>query len=120
MLWIYYQKPIHLKELVFILPISQPEDVIGRYWHSEPEKNILISYIFYPKELKVSDQFILNIISSLAVRDVVASFCNSVKIKWPNDIYVDDKKIAGILVQSILRNADIKASVISWNWTERQ
>lgn len=85
---------------------------IGRYWHSEPGKNILISYIFYPKGLKVSDQFMLNIISSLAVRDVVGILCRNVKIKWPNDIYVDDKKIAGILVQSILRNADIKATVI--------
>ena len=74
---------------------------IGRFWH-----------IFYPKPLKAIDQFILNIISGLAVRDVVGMYCDNVKIKWPNDIYVDDKKIAGILVQNILRGTDIKATVI--------
>ena len=85
---------------------------IGRYWHSETGKNILISYILYPKDLKIADQFMLNIIASLAVRDVVDLFCLNVKIKWPNDIYVDDKKIAGILVQSVLRNNTIKATII--------
>lgn len=85
---------------------------IGRFWHSSDGKNLLISYIFYPKPLKAIDQFILNIISGLAVRDVVGMYCDNVKIKWPNDIYVDDKKIAGILVQNILRGTDIKATVI--------
>ncbi len=85
---------------------------IGRFWHSEASKNILISYIFYPTLLQVRDQFYLNIISGLAVRDVVASFIENVHIKWPNDIYVDDRKIAGILVQNTLRESFIKATVI--------
>lgn len=85
---------------------------IGRYWYSSNEKNVLTSYIFYPKWLKATDQFVLNIISGLAVRDVVANFCPDVKIKWPNDIYVNNKKIAGILVQNILKGTDIKATVI--------
>ncbi len=85
---------------------------IGRFWHSSEGKNLLISYILYPKQLKAIDQFILSIISGLACRDVVALYCKNVKIKWPNDIYVDDKKIAGILVQNILRGADIKATVV--------
>jgi BirA family biotin operon repressor/biotin-[acetyl-CoA-carboxylase] ligase len=85
---------------------------IGRFWHSSKYKNILSSYIFYPKQLQISDQFLLNIISGLAVKDVVSEFIENVKIKWPNDIYVGDKKIAGILVQNILRGAEIKATVI--------
>ncbi|MBC7884955.1 MAG: biotin--[acetyl-CoA-carboxylase] ligase [Saprospiraceae bacterium] len=85
---------------------------IGRYWHSESEKNLLISYIFYPAHLKAEDQFILNIISGLAVLDLVAEFLPGVKIKWPNDIYVNNKKIAGILVQNTLRESFIKSTVI--------
>lgn len=85
---------------------------IGRYWHSEASKNILVSYIFYPTSLQVQDQFYLNIISGLAVKDVVAAYVHSVKIKWPNDIYVDDRKIAGILVQNTLRETNIKSTII--------
>jgi BirA family biotin operon repressor/biotin-[acetyl-CoA-carboxylase] ligase len=85
---------------------------IGRFWHSAKGENLLISYIFYPKLLKVSDQFFLNIISGLAVKDLVSEYCLDVKIKWPNDIYVRDQKIAGILVQNSLRGVDITATVI--------
>lgn len=85
---------------------------IGRYWHSERGKNLLISYIYYPVKLKVDDQFLLNIISGLAVYDVVAHYTNNVTIKWPNDIYVADKKIAGILVQNTLRADRIKSTII--------
>lgn len=85
---------------------------IGRFWHSSAGKNLLISYILYPKMLLATDQFFLNIISGLAVMDVVATFHSNVKIKWPNDIYVGDRKIAGILVQNILRGSHIKATVI--------
>jgi BirA family transcriptional regulator, biotin operon repressor / biotin---[acetyl-CoA-carboxylase] ligase len=85
---------------------------IGRYWHSEACKNILVSYIFYPISLQVQDQFYLNIISGLAVRDVVATYVSSVKIKWPNDIYIEDRKIAGILVQNTLRETSIKSTII--------
>jgi BirA family transcriptional regulator, biotin operon repressor / biotin---[acetyl-CoA-carboxylase] ligase len=85
---------------------------IGRFWYSSEGENLLISYILYPKPIKAIEQFILNIISGLAVRDVVRMYCDNVKIKWPNDIYVDDKKIAGILVQNVLRGPDIKATVM--------
>lgn len=85
---------------------------IGRYWHSEAGKNLLTSFIIYPKSLPASDQFYLNIISGLAVMDVVSSFCKEVSIKWPNDIYVQNKKIAGILVQNILRGQDVKSTII--------
>ena len=85
---------------------------IGRYWHSSAGKNLLISYIFYPHTLKVKDQFLLNVISGLAVYDVVSFYVQDVKVKWPNDIYVNNQKIAGILVQNTLRGDTIKCTII--------
>ena len=85
---------------------------IGRYWHSEAAKNLLVSYIFYPHTLKVEDQFYLSIISGLAVRDVVSHWVENVKIKWPNDIYIGNKKAAGILVQNCLRGDLIRSTVV--------
>lgn len=85
---------------------------IGRYWQSETGKNVLISYIFYPHGIKAADQFYLNIMSGLAVRNTLSHLLSDVKIKWPNDIYVGNKKIAGILIQNVLRGNEIKATVI--------
>jgi BirA family biotin operon repressor/biotin-[acetyl-CoA-carboxylase] ligase len=88
---------------------------IGRFWHSSKNKNIYSFHIyFYPKPLtKLSDQFILEYHQwACCKRCSIRMYCDNVKIKWPNDIYVDDKKIAGILVQNILRGTDIKATVI--------
>ncbi|MFZ1750698.1 MAG: biotin--[acetyl-CoA-carboxylase] ligase [Saprospiraceae bacterium] len=85
---------------------------IGRSWFSDPGQNVLISYILYPKFIKISDQFYLNIISGLAVRDVVSMSCPEAKIKWPNDIYVGNQKIAGILVQNTLQGTTIKSTII--------
>ncbi len=87
---------------------------IGRFWESEAEKNITCSTILEPSFLESGDQFYLNMAVSLAVHDFVDHFLKdeNVKIKWPNDIYVDDKKIAGILVQNSLVGKTISSSVI--------
>ncbi len=85
---------------------------IGRCWHSKAGDNLLLSYIFYPRALNVSSQFYLNIVSSLAVLDVLKMWCPDAKIKWPNDLYVGNNKIAGILVQNTLRGFYIKSTVI--------
>lgn len=86
---------------------------IGRKWHSEPGKNLLVSYIFYPG-MEVKDQFFLNIWVSLAVYSTVRSFgLPHVSIKWPNDIYIGKKKVAGILIQNTLQGHYIKNCVVS-------
>jgi BirA family biotin operon repressor/biotin-[acetyl-CoA-carboxylase] ligase len=85
---------------------------IGRYWHSEAGKNLLISYIFYPESLDLSLQFYLNIMSGLALLETVKPYFPGVKLKWPNDIYAGDRKLAGILVQNVLRGQHIRATVV--------
>lgn len=87
---------------------------IGRYWESEDGMNITCSTILRPIFLEASDQFRLNIAVSLAVWDFVDHYISSddVRIKWPNDIYVGNKKIAGILVQNTLIGKRIDSSII--------
>jgi len=86
---------------------------IGSTWESEAEKNINFSLILYPTFLPVKDQFQLNQAMSLGVRDFVAEYLlNPVKVKWSNDIYVREKKVAGILIQNSLMGSQIRASVI--------
>ena len=89
---------------------------IGRFWESEEGKNITCSIILKPTFLRAHDQFYLNMAISLAICDLIDSFLADTKsktyIKWPNDIYVDDEKIAGILIQNSIMGKYISSSVI--------
>ncbi len=85
---------------------------IGSHWHSEAGRNLLCSYILYPSFVPLDDVYYLNIISSLALVDLCKDLGIIATIKWPNDIYVDHKKLAGILVQNILQGSNIKATIM--------
>jgi BirA family transcriptional regulator, biotin operon repressor / biotin---[acetyl-CoA-carboxylase] ligase len=86
----------------------------GSNWYSEPGKNITCSIILKPGFLDISRQFMLNKMASLAVHDVLMKFLphSEAKIKWPNDVYVGNKKIAGILIENVLRGNRIAYSTI--------
>jgi len=80
-------------------------------WHSEENKNLLFSIIVFP-EINVENYFCLNMIISLAICDYLLLKGVKAKIKWPNDIYVNNNKITGILVENSLYGDIIKSSVI--------
>jgi BirA family biotin operon repressor/biotin-[acetyl-CoA-carboxylase] ligase len=82
-------------------------------WESEPGQNLLFSTLLLPQELEAEAQVSLNITICLALYDLVNEFFpDRVRIKWPNDIYVDDKKIAGILIESTLSGNRIKTCIV--------
>ncbi len=86
---------------------------IGSSWESEPHQNISLSVILYPTFLPLREPFALNLAVSLAIRDFVATYIEkSVKVKWPNDIYVENRKVAGILIQNTIGQGAIQSSVI--------
>lgn len=80
-------------------------------WESEVGKNLLVSFLFRPK-CHPSRQFVFNQCFSLAVRKMLTSYVDDVKIKWPNDIYVGNKKIAGILIEHTIEADTIKHSIV--------
>jgi BirA family transcriptional regulator, biotin operon repressor / biotin---[acetyl-CoA-carboxylase] ligase len=73
-----------------------------------------MSLIFYPDFLKPVDLFLFQINISLTVLDVVRAFLPEAKtnLKWPNDIYVADHKIGGLLIQSGIRGQEIEYLVV--------
>ncbi|OQX81117.1 MAG: biotin--[acetyl-CoA-carboxylase] ligase [Bacteroidetes bacterium 4484_276] len=83
-------------------------------WESQPGKNLLMSLILYPTFLEPARQFLLHKISSLAVMDTVRVLTQTeeITIKWPNDIYAGNKKIAGTLTNNIIAGNLIKSSVV--------
>ena len=72
----------------------------GNQWESEPNKNLLLSTLIKPKELPIEHNFLLSEVVALAVKKTLDQHCCDISIKWPNDIYWKDKKIAGILIEN--------------------
>lgn len=91
---------------------TQGRGQIGNCWVSNKGDNLLFSIILHPIHLQANNQFILSQCVALALRDTIANFCKNVCIKWPNDIYVNDKKIAGILIENKLLGKQIETSII--------
>lgn len=86
----------------------------GSIWESSASQNITLSVILYPTFLLPKHQFWLSQTVALAVRDFVADILpqKNIFIKWSNDIYVNDKKIAGILIQNSISRNGILNTVI--------
>ena len=85
---------------------------IGNKWESEAGKNLLISIIIYPHHIQPEEQFDISVAISLGVLDYIKPLVRSVSIKWPNDIYADDRKIAGLLIENALINNSIVHTVV--------
>ena len=79
-------------------------------WESEAGQNLLCSIYFRPP-ISPDRQFAFNQSFTLAVFKTVSQFVNNVKIKWPNDIYVNDRKIAGILIEHQIIGENIAHTV---------
>ena len=84
----------------------------ANYWESEIGKNLLFSVILYPFNVDLSRQFIISKTISLALCDFLEENDVDACIKWPNDIYVGDDKIAGILIESSIMKGKIENSII--------
>jgi len=81
-------------------------------WESKKGKNLTLSLLIKPGDLNAADQFNLNMATSLAIRMLISEYTRTpVQVKWPNDIYVDDKKIAGILIKNFLYGQQIHLSI---------
>jgi BirA family biotin operon repressor/biotin-[acetyl-CoA-carboxylase] ligase len=85
----------------------------GNSWHSDPYKNLTFSLILKPTFLRPIEQFNLTVAVSLALHDFLTQRTpGEVKIKWPNDVLVNGKKLGGILIENTLAGDTIQCSVI--------
>jgi BirA family biotin operon repressor/biotin-[acetyl-CoA-carboxylase] ligase len=87
----------------------------GNAWDAEPMKNLTFSIIYHTGFLSASEQFYLNMAVSLGLQESVEACLvhkHDTLIKWPNDIYVKNLKIAGVLIENIIQGAHLSKSVI--------
>jgi BirA family transcriptional regulator, biotin operon repressor / biotin---[acetyl-CoA-carboxylase] ligase len=84
----------------------------GNRWLSEFGKNISYSLLIKPEFIPARIQFIISQLIALTVKSFLDEYTKGISIKWPNDIYHQDKKIAGILIENKLEGSLIAHSVI--------
>ena len=89
----------------------------GNTWESEQGKNLLFSILAHPKGIKVQEQFYISEAIALAVSDAVIAaagpeYAAGFSVKWSNDIYYKDCKMAGILIENTLQGSSILDTVV--------
>tara|TARA_X000000950_G_scaffold129098_3_gene161254 strand:- start:196 stop:921 length:726 start_codon:yes stop_codon:yes gene_type:complete len=114
--YIKINKSIFDKELVCIYTFNQTmgKGQRGRNWESEPYKNLCVSFYKLLSNKASKDIFFkLNMIVSLKMIGILKKYnIPKLSIKWPNDILSENKKIAGILIETSLKNGRLNDFII--------
>lgn len=97
--------------LIYTLYQNHGKGLGQNVWHSQAGQNMLFSLVVFA-EMKAEEHFKLNMIVSLAICEFLLLKGIEAKIKWPNDIYCQNKKMAGILIENNICGAVIKSSII--------
>ena len=85
----------------------------GNVWEAEPGQNLTVSLLLKPTFLTAAEQFWLNMAVSLGLYDTLLPLTGpDLRIKWPNDLYVGDQKLGGMLIENTLHGYLIAWSVV--------
>ncbi|MFZ1529450.1 MAG: biotin--[acetyl-CoA-carboxylase] ligase [Ferruginibacter sp.] len=84
----------------------------GKHWVTGKDKNIALSIVLEPAGIHVGQQFQLSAAVALACSDFLKFLSlNTIFIKWPNDLYLGDRKAGGILIENIIQGTKWKFAV---------
>ena len=81
-------------------------------WECEPYANLAFSVLFHPKRIPAASQFIISMANALALRDALSAYVEGITVKWPNDIYWKDYKMAGTLIEPSLQQGHVGRCII--------
>ena len=82
-------------------------------WECEPLKNLTFSIGLFNLDFPVANAFQLHCITSLAIVDTINRHtASTAQIKWPNDIYINNKKVGGILIENTIAGDLVTQSII--------
>lgn len=84
----------------------------GNSWESEPFRNLTFSFKIGNPAVKPACQFAISEAVALAMARVLADYGIEAKVKWPNDIYAGNEKIAGILIENAIMGSSIVHSIV--------
>lgn len=97
--------------MVYALEQTAGRGQRGNSWESEPGKNLTASVLLKPENVLPAEQFAISEGVALAVVDTLRDFMIEARVKWPNDIYVGDYKICGILIEHSILGMSISRTI---------
>ncbi|WP_298903579.1 biotin--[acetyl-CoA-carboxylase] ligase [uncultured Psychroserpens sp.] len=112
-----------LEDYTIIVAESQTKGrgQMGTTWSSQPSKNLMVSVFVDVSFLSIEDSFYISMATSLAISKALKSFqIKNVKVKWPNDILADQKKISGVLIENVIKNNQLQATIIGFGLNVNQ
>ena len=84
----------------------------GNSWDSNAGENLTFSLVLCPENFRAEDQFYLSKAVSVGAIEALSGFGLPAETKWPNDIYVGDRKVAGMLIENDLQGMTITRSIL--------
>lgn len=84
----------------------------GNSWEAEPGKNLTFSMVLRPKGIRAAAQFELSMLVALAILKVLRPLGVEASVKWPNDIYFGDRKLAGLLIENEVAAEYLDKSIV--------
>lgn len=86
---------------------------MGTVWQAQPSKNLMCSVFIDVSFLDIDENFYISMAASLAITKTLRQFqLQQLNVKWPNDILAGQKKISGILIENVIKNNHLQASII--------
>lgn len=74
---------------------------MGSEWLSNPGENLMCSIIYRTNQLAATESFVISKIAAIAVKETIDEITGKTAlIKWPNDIYINNKKVSGMLIEN--------------------
>lgn len=99
------------KQVILTWRQTQGRGQATNRWESAPGKNISMTVIFRPERLEAGKQFAVSMVIALGACDFVSRYVKNCTVKWPNDIYVGDRKISGILIEHLIMGPYVGGSL---------
>ncbi|MDD2304961.1 MAG: biotin--[acetyl-CoA-carboxylase] ligase [Prolixibacteraceae bacterium] len=81
-------------------------------WESVPGENLLFSIVLFLDFLEIRRQFMISKVVALGIYKALNKYVDSLKIKWPNDIYAGNRKLGGILIENSIMSGLLKSSIV--------
>ncbi len=104
----------HEELVIYAGEQTKGRGMAGNYWLSEKGMNLTFSTVWWPSFLPAHDQFCMSMAVAVAIRRFteVCISDRDIRIKWPNDIYADGKKISGMLIENVVQGGVINRALI--------
>ncbi|GGH37753.1 hypothetical protein GCM10007423_31000 [Dyadobacter endophyticus] len=84
----------------------------GTVWNANAGENLTFSVVLTPGFLPIPEQFLISQVTALAIRSYLGSYVADTKVKWPNDIYMNNRKAVGVLIENSLQGNRFATSIV--------